>query len=473
MSRGIVAYGAYVPYFRLRREAIGAALGTSAGKGTRAVAAYDEDATSMGVEASRAALAAVDAASLASLWFATTAPAYLDKTNANAIHAALNLDPGAFAVDLGGAVRGGVGALRAAASATGAALAVLADVRGGLPASADEREGGDAAVAFVMDSGDDVIAEFVGMGSATDEFLDRWRIPGEQHSRVWEERFGEQAYLPLLELALADALKQAGLAADAIDHFVIAGSHGRAVRRAQAVLASTATVAEDFTTLVGNTGAAHIGLVLADVLDSAEAGQLIALVSLADGVDVLILRTTDALARFRSRRVATVRDVVAGGDDSLSYQTYLTWRGLLRREPPRRPDPFRPESPSAHRGREWKYGFIGSRCVACSTLHLPSQRVCVNCHAVDQMDDECVSGKRGRIATFTVDRLAFSLNPPVVVAVVDFDGGGRFQCEMTDVDPSTVAIGQEVEMTFRRLYTSGDVHNYFWKARPARAAAQA
>jgi uncharacterized OB-fold protein len=70
------------------------------------------------------------------------------------------------------------------------------------------------------------------------------------------------------------------------------------------------------------------------------------------------------------------------------------------------------------------------------------------------------------IATFTVDRLAFSLSPPVVAAVIDFDGGGRFQCELTDVDPATVAIGDRVGMTFRRLYTSGGVHNYFWKARP-------
>ena len=57
------------------------------------------------------------------------------------------------------------------------------------------------------------------------------------------------------------------------------------------------------------------------------------------------------------------------------------------------------------------------------------------------------------IATFTVDRLAFSLSPPVVAAVIDFDGGGRFQCELTDVDPATVQIGDRVEMTFRRLYT--------------------
>jgi hydroxymethylglutaryl-CoA synthase len=70
------------------------------------------------------------------------------------------------------------------------------------------------------------------------------------------------------------------------------------------------------------------------------------------------------------------------------------------------------------------------------------------------------------IATFTIDRLAYSMSPPVVAAIVDFDGGGRFQCEVTDVDPDTVKIGDRVEMTFRRLYTVDGIHNYFWKARP-------
>jgi uncharacterized OB-fold protein len=72
------------------------------------------------------------------------------------------------------------------------------------------------------------------------------------------------------------------------------------------------------------------------------------------------------------------------------------------------------------------------------------------------------------IATFTVDRLAFSPSPPMVAAVLDFEGGGRYQCELTDVDPGAVQIGDRVEMTFRRLITAGGIHNYFWKARPLR-----
>jgi uncharacterized OB-fold protein len=74
------------------------------------------------------------------------------------------------------------------------------------------------------------------------------------------------------------------------------------------------------------------------------------------------------------------------------------------------------------------------------------------------------------VATYTVDRLAFSPSPPTVAAVLDFDGGGRFTCELTDVDPETVAIGLRVEPTFRKISEARGVHNYFWKARPLRAA---
>src|SRR3972149_2034515 len=132
MTIGIVAYGAYLPYGRLDRKAIGEALGAPAGAGRRTIASYDEDTTSMAVEAARAALRAT-ALRPEALYFATAAPAYLDKTNATAIHAALALDAGAPAFDLAGAVRSGVGALRAALDAPRPALAGLSGRRPGPP----------------------------------------------------------------------------------------------------------------------------------------------------------------------------------------------------------------------------------------------------------------------------------------------------------------------------------------------------
>jgi hydroxymethylglutaryl-CoA synthase len=74
----------------------------------------------------------------------------------------------------------------------------------------------------------------------------------------------------------------------------------------------------------------------------------------------------------------------------------------------------------------------------------------------------------GTIATFTVDRVAYSPSPPIVFAVVDFDGGGRLPLELTDCDADEVAIGARVEMTFRRLFSADGIPDYFWKGRLVR-----
>jgi uncharacterized OB-fold protein len=225
-------------------------------------------------------------------------------------------------------------------------------------------------------------------------------------------------------------------------------------------------VADDLTATIGNTGTPHAGLVLASVLDQAEPGQTIMVVHLADGVDVGFLRATDALAQRRSSRPVAAQ--IAGGRVGLPYASFLTWRGLLDREPPRRPDPEPPYAPPSYRQDDWKYAFVGSRDRSSGAIHLPPQRVSVKGGAVDEMDPVAMADVPGTVATFTIDRLAYSLSPPTIAVVIDFDGGGRFTSELTDADPSEVHIGGRVQMTFRRLYTARGIHNYFWKAKPIR-----
>lgn len=461
---GLISYGTYIPRHRLIRADIGAALGGGGGKGSRAVAGYDEDATSMGVEAARQALRrAVDAGAPQRLLYATANPPYLDKTNANVLHAALRLPTGCLAVDVCGSVRSAAGAFLMGAETPGSTLVVVSDVRTGLPGGADERDGGDAAAAFLFGDDPEAIAEVVAEASATDEFLDRWRLPGAVSSRVWEERFGEHVYVPLAESAFNEMLKKSGLSPSEIDVVVVAGLHGRAVR-SFAALCGAGRVADDMTTSIGNPGAAQAGLILADVLDTAQPGQAIAVVTLADGATAMLLRTTEAIAQHRPD--LTVAAQAERGGKPVRYADFLSWRGLLSKEPPRRPDPQGPAAPPTHRSSRYKYGFVAHRCEECSTVHLPAVRVCVNCKAVDRMVEEPMADKTATIATYTVDHLAFSPSPPVIAAVIDFDGGGRLSCELTDADPDKVAIGDRVEMSFRRLTTASGVHNYFWKARP-------
>jgi uncharacterized OB-fold protein len=218
---------------------------------------------------------------------------------------------------------------------------------------------------------------------------------------------------------------------------------------------------------IGFSGSADPGLALAAVLDVAGPGETVLVVSAADGCDALLLRTTELLPG--RRQASLVQDQLAGGRE-VPHLTYLAWRGLVERELPRRPEPDRPAGPPAARAAGWKFGFNGSRCSGCGFVHLPPMRVCRRCQTVDAM--EVVPGSRltGAVATYTVDRLAYSPSPPVVVVVVDFDGGGRASLELADTDPEALAVGSRVDLGFRRFFTAGGVHNYFWKARPAAGA---
>jgi hydroxymethylglutaryl-CoA synthase len=461
---GIVAYGAYLPYWKMQRSAIAGVLGSGGGKGTRSVASYDEDSTSMGVEAGRVALrAAGPSYRPEALWFSTTTPGYLDKTNATTVHAALGLPSSTGAFDAIGGIRSGLGAV--AAASTHSSIAILSDVRTGRPSSAEEASGGDAAVALCFGE-TDPIAVLTGRYQAIAEFTDRWRVPGEDYSRVWEDRFGEYAGLPLAQEAVTAALKESGWEPGDLDRIIVTGLHARAVKAVpKACDLDPAKVVDDLTDKIGNTGVAHWALLLADVLDTATPGQKIAVVVLADGCEVSLWETTAALSRYQEASHVTIRAALAAGREDLDYASFLTWRGFLQREPPRRPEPERPASPPSYRTSEWKYGLVGSRDEN-GFVHLPPARVSMGSGKIDQMEPVRMADIPARIATFTVDRLAYSLSPPVVAVVIDFDGGGRFQCELTDVDPDAVRIGDRVEMTFRRLYTVDGIHNYFWKARP-------
>ena len=468
--RGIIASGAYIPHRRLDRREIATLFGKGGGKGTRAVASYDEDTTTMGAEAARNALRDAGDVEIDSLWFSTSTPAYLEKTNAAAIHAALRLAPTVGALDLGGALRSGIGALRTALQGGGTALVVSADIRDGMATSVDESSGGDAAAALVVgdDTAGTVIAEFVAAGIATGEFLERWRVPGAERSRVWEERFGEVTYGPLMKAAFETALANAGVEADQIDHLAVAGMHARAIKRGgKAFGAAADKMVNDLSGTVGNTGTAHPALLLAATLEQAEPGQLIAVVMLADGVEVIILRATDAIADHTSS--APVAAQAAAGAP-VSYGKFLSWRGMVAVEPPNRPPPNRPSASAAGRRTDWKFGFVGTRDRSSGMIHMPPARVSQKGGAVDDMEPVEMADTIGTIAAFTIDKLVYSPSPPVVFAVVDFDGGGRAPLELTDVDPDEVEVGGRVEPTFRRLFTSDEIHNYFWKVRPVRAS---
>jgi hydroxymethylglutaryl-CoA synthase len=468
---GIVSYGSYVPYRRLKRAAISELLsGAAHGKGERAVASFDEDSASMAVEAVRDALKSAPKGTIGTLIFATTTPPYAEKLNAAIVGAATRLPAELRALDMAGSVRAGISALLqgadAAAGSKSQAIVAMADCRLGAPEGKAEQQNGDGAAAFVLGT-EGVIAEIEASSSLTREYLDTWRAPGERFAHSWEERFSlTQAQAPLLAKVVQDVLGKAKCAPGDLAKIIVDTPNPRsAAEFLRALKVDPSKIGDDFALTVGQAGAAHPGLMLTGVLPQLKPGDRVLIASVADGADAMVLRATPAVASFKPVR-SIGQQIESKGD--VTYGNYLKWREILPTEPPRRPDPDRPAGPPMLRAEQWKFGFVGTRCTACGTPQLPPQRVCVKCRAFDKMEAYPFADRTARIATYAIDRLAFSLNPPTVNVVIDFEGGGRFLCEMTDCEPEKVAIGQEVEMTFRRLFTADGVHNYFWKARPRR-----
>lgn len=460
---------AYIPAFRLSRAALAAAHGGKGGRGCRAVASYDEDATSLAVEAGRRALAPGRPVP-ARVLFASSTPAYLEKNAASTIHAALDLPAMASAYDAGGSLRAGVGVLLAALEAPKPTLALAADVRVGLPGSADEQESGDAAAAVLAGpAGPPAAAALLAHSAATLEVMERWRLPADAAGQASDERFLEHAYEGLAAQTVRDALAAAAVAPEAVGRAAAAGTTRRVVRAATAEsgLPAAAWVGglED---AVGNAGAAQPLLALVGALEAAAPGDVVLLLVIADGVDVLVFRRGGAPVTGLDGGLASLQDA---GRDDLPYLTYLAWRGLLPQPGGRRPDPATPAPAPTLRNRGWKFALAGGRCTECGFVSLPPQSVCPGCGRRDTGRPVSLAGQRGTVVATTTDLLARgAVNPPLMTALVDLDGGGRARFELTDVWADEVSQGDRIELSFRRFYSTGGVHDYFWKARPVAGA---
>lgn len=468
---GITSYGAYIPFNRLDRRRLQEAFGEPVLPGEKAVANFDEDGVSMAASAALDCLTGKDPGEIAAVYFATTTAPYREKQSSTTIAAAVDARADVRTADFAGSLRAGSAALLsgidAAGAGSGPVLAAVGDCRPGFVQGQLEQLAGDAAAAFIL--GDkDVIAEMEASFSLSADMISTWRGADDRFVRSWEERFYiTEGYQKGVYTAAESVMKKAGLQAKDIAKAVIYPPSPRYQAAVAAALGfEKGQVQDGLFGSVGIAGAAHAPLMLVAALEEAKPGDRILFATFGEGSDAIIFKVTGAISELPPRR--GVKGHLASKKVAINYQTYLKWRNIVPVEPPRRPDPARPSVPAMWRGVRQNLSFYGSICRKCGTPQYPRQRVCVKCQAKDEMDLYKFAGRTGKIATYTVDYLTFSPDPPTVFAVVDFDGGGRMLCELTDCDLSRIDIGMEVEMSFRRLFEAGGINTYFWKARPKR-----
>jgi 3-hydroxy-3-methylglutaryl CoA synthase len=479
---GITAYGGYIPRLRLSRQAVAQANAWYAPQwanrqGTRALANWDEDSITLAVAAARDCLGPEgDRSQVRNLFFASNTLPFAERLNAGVVAAALTLDEDIEALDVSGTQRAGLSALLQAMDRVqaghGDALVLAADCRKTRAASAQELDYGDGAAALRVGR-ENVLAEHLGSGTLSVDFIDHFRATGQDIDYHWEERWvRDEGIGKLLPRAIAAALSAAGVRAADIDHFIFPSVFAKI----DAQLARTCGIREQavvdtLAASVGDTGVPHAMLLLAHTLESAQPGQLILLTQFGSGAQAMVFRVTPAIGQFRPAR--GVGQWLRRGVEERSYTKLLAFKGQLDLERGMRGEQDKKTALStAWRHHSALLGLVGGRCAVTGNVHFPPSRLSIEPGQplLDTQQPYKLADRPARVLSWSAEYLSWHPCPPHYYGQIDFEGGGRILMDFTDLDSGQVEPGTAMEMVFRIKDTDERRHftRYFWKATPAR-----
>ena len=472
---GIRNFGAYLPYLRYDRsnwvDVWGMKQMAAAMMGERTVANYDEDTITMGVEATLNCLDDINPKEIGGLYFGSTTAPYAEKQSSALIAAACDLTKEIRTADFAGSLRSGTTALLSATDAvkSGAAnnlIVTVADLRISEPRFYMEAMMGDAAAALLVGT-DDLICEIEGAVSISGEFTDVWRKKDEQFLHYDDERYSStHGYLSFVPKVLKLLLEKQGLKPDNISNIVAYAPEGASYMALAKRSGFPMIWNQDPLLLsVGNTGSASPLLQLALVLEQAKPGDRIVMIGYGDGADAILLKVTDNIKKMNHKRGVTA--FVNSKAMLNSYTKILQYRGVLKRNTDVvwTYEPFSSIAMLKHQER-MVLPLYGKKC-ECGAISYPPRRVCPKCQQKDKSVDIKLK-HTGKIFSYVADSVFPEPESPVVMAVVDLDGGGRLLTQLTDCDPDKVEVDMKVELTFRKFHEGKGYNNYFWKARPVR-----
>ena len=467
---GIRSCGAYVPAYRLSREEIGRAMGGFAIAGERSVANVDEDSITMAVEAARNALNGVDRSEIDTLFFASTSAPYKEKQSASTLMLGADLNEGIMTYDIANSIGAGASALNLAMDRvkSGSARNVLvaaSDCRPATCGSDFEQIFGDGAAAIII-SNEDLIAEYEGGYSITDDFIGVWRTSEDKFDRSWEDRFVKlEGYQKNVTAAVNGLFSKYRVGPSDFQKVVLPAPDQRSLKTISKALGFDlkTQVQDSLLATVGDTGASHPLLILTACLESAKPSDKILFVSYGDGAQALIFTVMNKIENIKNRR--RVEDYIEDRISLANYEQYLKLRNLIVTEAARRPA-YPSSAPYMWRERNYLVRLHGSKCKNCGTEQFPRQRVCYECKTKDKFKEIELSSRNGTVITYTKDYLFPAILPPSIQSTIELDGGCRLYMMVTDIKSDDIKSMMPIEMTFRMLHDRAGFYHYGWKARP-------
>ncbi len=339
---GIVGYGAYVPRYRLPAAEV-SQMWTDGMGGLpieeKAVPGLDEDTATIAIEAARNALARAGIApnALRAVWVGSESHPYAVKPTSTIVAEAIGATPLVQAGDWEFACKAGTEAMIAAVGLVGSGMAdyamgIGADTAQGRPGDALEYTAGAGGSAYIIGPAEDALASFEGSVSYVTDTPDFWRRPHAEYPSHGMRFTGDPAYFHHILTAGELLLKALGRTPEDYNYVVLHQPNVKFPTRAARMLGFKPAQWETGLLVgrIGNTysGAAILGL--SAVLDVAEPGERIMVVSFGSGAgsDAMSFVVNECIGERRHRAPVTA-DYIARRT-VIDYATYLRYRGKIR-----------------------------------------------------------------------------------------------------------------------------------------------
>jgi hydroxymethylglutaryl-CoA synthase len=338
---GIAGYGAYVPRYRLPGREVSRVWtegNTPPPVAEKSVPGLDEDTVTMAIEAARSALARseADPAEIGAVWVGSESHPYAVKPTSTIVGEAVGATPSLLAADWEFACKAGSEAVQAAIGMVGSgmiryALAIGMDAAQGRPGDALEYTAGAGGAAFLIGPAEDALAVIEASYSYATDTPDFWRRDRARYPSHGQRFTGEPAYFHHVTHAGRALLEATGSSAKDYRFAVFHQPNPKFPQRAakQLGFSKDQIQAGLLAPQIGNTYAGSALIGLAAVLDQAEEGDRIFVVSFGSGAgsDAFQIVATEKLSARRSRAPLTA-DYIARRKE-IDYGVYARYRGKL------------------------------------------------------------------------------------------------------------------------------------------------
>ena len=334
----IVAYGAYVPRYRIKIEEIARIWGRqaasiSAGLNVfeKSVPGMDEDTATISVEAARRAVKAakINTKEIGAIYVGSESHPYAVKPTATIVAEAIEATPQLTAADYEFACKAGTAGMQNCIALVDSnmikyGLAIGADVAQSAPGDALEYTAAAGGAAFII--GKEGIAKINETISFTTDTPDFWRREGQPYPGHGERFTGEPAYFKHVGNAAKMLMEKVGSKPSDYDYVVFHQPNGKFPIRIAKKLGFEKKQIEDglLCPIIGNTYSGSSMLGLAAVLDVAKPEQRILMVSYGSGAgsDAFDIIVTDKIEEYERQGIRKMLE----NKEYVDYATYMKFR---------------------------------------------------------------------------------------------------------------------------------------------------